>query len=341
MENEDRKISMSFDSSPFGVAMSAISSETGAAIVWGKDADETYISGTYVEANLYDLLLSISKRYGFQLSRIGDIYFVGQGSPSDLVSCVVRSPSSEQGVKESIASCVSEFGKVSQVGSCLIVSDYMVNVRKVVDVCEQIKKQNARGYVCELVFMRMKNDDYLQLQANLQMTAVDLFSSFKVEDIFSAYCDLSARSSRVRIVSRPILFLSEGRQGILEVGSEITRTERSVSSEGYSMVSGYRAFNDGVSVSLMPFRVSTDVVSLDVLLTVASFEDQQEAGESVPVSNKSTLNAPGVLMRLGEFQFLGSLFSEEKKRNFALVGGSGGSVGEVLTVWAKISETKL
>ncbi|MDO4569744.1 MAG: hypothetical protein Q4D38_05125 [Planctomycetia bacterium] len=334
-------ISMSFEACPLPVALSTISAETGVSIVWSASIDDTLVSGTFVDENLGLLLAGIAKRYNLKFSDLGGVYFLGEASATDKISVVVRSPFSDLEVLEkSLLQCLSDSGKVSCVGSCLVISDYFQNLREVLGVISSIRSDSLRSYIAEVFFVRLHDSELFDLQAHLESNGIDIFSSsFNLKTLFSMYVDVTGEALQSRMESRPILYLSEGRKSTLEVGSDVVRSRYSISETGYSSVTGYETFSDGVSISLTPFRVSNDVISVDVDLSVSSFDGASL--DSIPASNKSRLLSPGVLLADGEVFFVGSLRVLEESKKGVIFGLSSSKDDEIVTVWVKIREVSL
>ncbi|MDO4628578.1 MAG: hypothetical protein Q4C70_05300 [Planctomycetia bacterium] len=343
MTEEKRKIKMSFSSAPFPVAMSTLMAETGASVFWSRDCDETIIDGVYEDTGLYEFLLGLAKRNSLQLTDLGGAYFIGSGSKSDIVSTCVRVPMSDvSSLCTAFTGCLSEYGSVSAVGSCLVLSDYLYNVRRMLDMISVMREAGLRGYIAELFFIRMKDSDLLDIQAKLSAEGVDLLAtSVNLDNLFRLVLDVSGTSSRIRVVNRPILYLAEGRPSRLEVGNEIQKSQSVVSSEGYSSISGYKSFSDGVSISLTPFRLTSDLISLDVEMVVSQFSESDSKYSDIPETSKSSIISPGVILADGSVYFLGSLQQQKKERGFSFFGVTDSKSDEIITVWVKIREINL
>ncbi|MDO4628511.1 MAG: hypothetical protein Q4C70_04965 [Planctomycetia bacterium] len=334
------RISMTFDNTPFPLAMTEISNQTGVSIVWGKDADNTYISGTFTETDVNALLLAIARRYEMGLSDFDGVLFMGKPSQADFYSFVLRVPFNDKNLLAPLQACLSETGKIEVFGTCYVVSDYVYNIKKVVSVVSSLREKMGRSYVAEVFFIRMRNSQLIDIQAELATEGVDLFScSWNLDTLFSAYLTVDGGLSETRILNTPRLYLSEGRSATLSVGTELTRSRSSVSAEGYSTVSGYDKFTDGVEITLCPARVSSDVISVDVNLSVSRFDEG--SGSEVPKNSKSSIISPGVLVTDGSVYFLGSLDVSEKSRAFRLFGVTDSIIDEVVTIWLKIRELSL
>ncbi len=319
--------------------MAEISAQTGASIVWSKEADSTYISGTFSGVDVNNLLLAIAKRYGLEMTILEDVFYLGPPSQSDFVSVVVRSPYVDDELLPSLQNCLSDFGKIGKFASCYIVSDYIYNVKKVLDVIKVLREKLGRAYIAEVYFIRMKNSDLLDLQIKLDAENVDLFAcSWTLDELFRATLGIEGGRSISSSVNVPRLYLSEGRTSTLSVGEELTKSKSQISSEGYSTVSGYDKFTDGVEITLTPARVAENLIAVDVNLSVSKFED---SAEEIPANAKSSIRSPGVLVADGRVSFLGALQTKQETKGLKIFGGSVSKTDEIVTIWLKIREVSL
>ena len=339
LTKEKIPITLAFDQAPISQALAEISAETGASIVWSKEADSTYISGTFSGVDVNNLLLAIAKRYGLEMTILEDVFYLGPPSQSDFVSVVVRSPYVDDELLPSLQNCLSDFGKIGKFASCYIVSDYIYNVKKVLDVIKVLREKLGRAYIAEVYFIRMKNSDLLDLQIKLDAENIDLFAcSWTLDELFRATLGIEGGRSISSSVNVPRLYLSEGRTSTLSVGEELTKSKSQISSEGYSTVSGYDKFTDGVEITLTPARVAENLIAVDVNLSVSKFED---SSEEIPANAKSSIRSPGVLVADGRVSFLGALQTKQETKGLKIFGGSVSKTDEIVTIWLKIREVSL
>lgn len=339
LTKEKIQITLTFDQAPISQALAEISAQTGASIVWSKEADSTYISGTFSGVDVNNLLLAIAKRYGLEMTILEDVFYLGPPSQSDFVSVVVRSPYVDDELLPSLQNCLSDFGKIGKFASCYIVSDYIYNVKKVLDVIKVLREKLGRAYIAEVYFIRMKNSDLLDLQIKLDAENVDLFAcSWTLDELFRATLGIEGGRSISSSVNVPRLYLSEGRTSTLSVGEELTKSKSQISSEGYSTVSGYDKFTDGVEITLTPARVAENLIAVDVNLSVSKFED---SAEEIPANAKSSIRSPGVLVADGRVSFLGALQTKQETKGLKIFGGSVSKTDEIVTIWLKIREVSL
>jgi hypothetical protein len=107
------------------------------------------------------------------------------------------------------------------------------NVRKLIQDLDLIREKSERSYLAEVFFIRVNEDDFLRLTADLRINQVDIFSSaFNISQLFSMFVDADGKLGSTVIDTRPVLLLSEGRKATFEVGNEITRERKALSETG-------------------------------------------------------------------------------------------------------------
>jgi hypothetical protein len=332
-------VDLRFDGVPFSSAMSVISAEFGVPIVWSPDCDDTLVYGIFERQSLTAILSTLARRYGLRLQEFGGVYYIGAMDKADNVVSVVRMPSvSADELQASVAGSLSEHGICTVVGSCLWLSDDLDNVRKIVAALDLLREQSSRSYIAEVFFIRVSEKDFLDLQANLKINQVDIFaSSFNVEQLFSMFLDGAASKTASVVDQRPVLYLSEGRKGSFEDGSDITLEKKSISAEGYSTTSGYDKISDGIKLGLTVSKVDNSTYSVAMDLSVAVFGEHDKSAV-VPKMSRSSLVLPSILVSDGGVFYAGSLRRSDKSGGFGLFRVSGGRSSDMLTVWIRVRE---
>ncbi|MGL4944152.1 MAG: hypothetical protein ACRC46_13305 [Thermoguttaceae bacterium] len=335
---DSQLVSARFDSATWSDAMRVLSDQAGASIVWSRDCDMVTVSGTFFDVPLSSVLDSLSRRAGLRVLLVGGVYYLGMADRSDRVTAVVPMvPVDSQELRTALTLVSSEFGSISVIGSFIWIQDRLDVVQKVLADLELIRERASRVYLAEVYFLRLSEDDFIELTGKLKVNAVDVFSSqFNVEQLFSMFLDAAATSSRVKVDQRPILFLSEGRASKLTVGSEVVRERRVIRENGVTEVAGYERFNDGLNLSLTCSRVSTSKYMLDFDLTVSTFG--KTSGTLLPPLDKSDLKSEGMLLEDGRVYYVGSLHREHKSKSGGLFSFGGNRLRETMTIWVRVRE---
>jgi hypothetical protein len=154
------------------------------------------------------------------------------------------------------------------------------------------------------------------------------------------FVDADAGKGFASVEQRPVLYLSEGRTAKFEVGSEIIRERRAMTENGSIQTTGYERFKDGLQLSLKLARVSNEHYAVDFKLDVSIFDLSKNSGDTVPPSDKSTLDLPGLLVKDSQVYYVGSLKRKDNRRVFSLFGIDTGKNNDNLTVWFRVRELK-
>ena len=223
----------------------------------------------------------------------------------------------------------------------MAITDTLESVRKIVADIEEIRRRSERSYLAEVYFVRVNEKDFVQLTGDLRIRSVDVFSSaFNVSELFEMFLDADAGLGSSKVDARPVLTLSEGRQAKFEVGSEIVRERKAVNERGIIETTGYDKFSDGVELSLMLNRISDEKYSVDLSLTVSTFDKAERNGTGVPAKNRSVLQSPGLLIQDGGVVYAGSLKRNDADKIFGLFSVNGLRSSEVLTIWVRVREVR-
>jgi len=336
---DTRTVTCRFASCNFRDGMRQLTELTGVPISWEKALDNETIDGVFVDQPLHDVLEFLSRRLNVSVTDSGGMYFLGTVRDGDMVSAVVRVPPVS---REELEKALSDMGsgKATIIGSFIWVTDTLPKVRKLIEDLDLIREKSERSYLAEVFFIRVNEDDFLRLTANLRINQVDIFSSaFNISQLFSMFVDADGKLGSTVIDTRPVLLLSEGRKAVFEVGNEITRERKALSETGIISTMGYDKFQDGIMLSLLLNRVSDERYSLDMELEVSTF-DKTDTSSAIPAKGTSTLKSPGMLIRDGGVVYAGSLKRRDSSKIFGIFSLDGGRSSDLLTIWVRCREIR-
>ena len=334
-----RLVTARFAGCNFRDGMRQLTDLTGVPILWDKTLDNETVDGVFVDQSLSEVLELLSRRLKVSLTETGGMYFLGTIRPGDNVSAVVRVPPVERKELESALSSMGS-GKAKIIGSFIWITDSMENVRKLIDDLDLIREKSERSYLAEVFFIRVNEDDFLRLTADLRINQIDIFSSaFNISQLFSMFVDMDGKIGSTVVDTRPVLMLSEGRKAVFEVGSEITRERKSLTETGIISTMGFDKFQDGIILSLLLSRVNDDRYSLDLELEVSTF-DKTDTVSSIPTKSTSVLKSPGMLIRDGGVVYAGSLKRRDASKIFGIFSLDAGRSSDLLTIWVRCREIR-
>jgi hypothetical protein len=337
---ESRLVTVRFEGCKFSEGMRQLSELTGKPISWDKSLDNEVLIGTFVEQPVSVILDSFSRRFNVSVIDTSGMYFIGTRNDSDLVSAVVRVPPvAREELQSSLEKIVSSTGNAVILGSFIWISDTFSNVQKFVSDLDLIREKSERSYLAEIFFIRVDEDDFLRLTADLRISQVDIFSSsFNVEQLFSMFVNAEGKLGSTVVDTRPVLTLSEGRKATFEVGTEITKERKAVSENNIISTLGYDKFQDGIQLSLLLSRVSDERYSVDMDLEVSSFD--KAVTSEIPDKKTSVLRSPGLLVRDGGVVYAGSLKRKDASKVFGIFSLDGARSTDLLTIWVRCREIR-
>jgi type II secretory pathway component GspD/PulD (secretin) len=337
---DSRKIVIQFDDISFSQAMGIISSEYKVPIVWSSQLDNQTTSGRFENIPLPAVLNVLARRANANVANVGGVYYLGDIRKEDRAFCVLRVPPVESGMlTTAIRSSVSIDGVVNIVGSCLWICDNLESLRKIISAIEILRERNERSYVAEMYFIRVNEDHFVRLSADLQLRHIDIFSSaFNMSELFSMFADLEGNTGWTRISQRPVLYLSEGRKVTFTDGRDITREQKMVTERGTVETSGYQTFSDGTRLTMGLSRVSDKSYSVDIDLSVSSFDKADKS--SVPSVEKSSLKADGLLVQDSQVYYIGSLRRDYRGDKGGLFSYNFSKSHDMITIWLRVRELK-
>jgi len=337
---DDHNIIIQFDNVPFGQAMGIISTEYGVPIVWSSQLDKEFVSGRFDGIPLLSVLNILARRVGSSVANVGGMYYLGEILKEDRAFCVLRIPPVETGtLLTAIRGAASKDGTVAVVGSCLWINDNLESLRKIVSAIEILRERNERSYVAEIYFIRVSEDHFIRLAADLQIRQIDIFSSaFNMSELFSMFIDAEGTTDWARIAQRPVLYLSEGRPVTFTDGRDIIREERSVTERGTTETTGYQTFSDGTRLTMSLNRISTRNYSVNIDLSVSSFDRNDRS--AIPAQERSTLKAEGLLVEDSNAYYIGSLRRVYEGDRGGLFSYNFSRSQDMITIWLRVRELK-
>lgn len=345
------KLTFAFNGVPLRDACEEISDASGVDVFCSGEVAETTVSGYFSRREPRDVLPLLATANGLRCVETRGAYVLTslpttRGAGDDfLVSRVYRMPpGDERAVESALRSALTKSGEINIVGSSFVVRDTLATQDSISDLVDALAQHQSSVFLCDVYFLRLKYNDYLNLSAKLEVdSSLDLLEGgFDFDELFSLYADGDLKNGKNRVDQRPALLLTDGQETKLEVGSEIVREKKQVSSEGYSSTSGYEKFQDGVVLTLRPRKMGGECVALDVDLSISTFDQSTTGSDSsaIPRSDKASIVTKGLIVRDSKMNYIGSIDRRDESKGLGLFSVSRTRNSDVLTIWARIREVK-
>ncbi len=344
-----QKLTFAFDGVPLRAALEEISDVGGVEVFCSAEVASQPVSGYYALRELTDLIPLLAKTNGLMCVETRGAYYLTAEikDASAPVPRVYRLPPGEANrLQKALESVLSKDGELTITGSSVVVYDNLDVQDSVAALIGALHMNQASSYLCDVYFLRLKYNDYVNLSADLEInSSLDLLEGgFDFDELLSMYASGDVTNGKNRVDQRPALLLADGCETRLTVGSEIVREKRQVSSEGYSTTSGYDRFQDGVELTLTPHKLEGGLVALDVDLSISTF-DQSDGGKgsdsaTIPKSDKASLESKGLILRDGRTSYVGSIDRRDESKGLGLFSFSRTRNSDVLTIWVRVREVK-
>lgn len=339
-KTDPRTVSIRFDGVPFGQAMGILSQETSSPIVWSAPLDGQPVYGHFNGLPLSSVLNVLARRAGASFTELGGVFYLGETRRDDRAFAVLRVPPvNRTEIIDAVKQSCSQEGTVSAVGSCLWICDTLESLRKVVAAVETIREKNERSYVAEIYFIRVNEDTFVNLTADLQIRQVDIFSSaFNIDELFQMFVNADGKTGFATISQRPVLYLSEGQPVVFSDGKEIVREKRTLTETGAVQTTGYQKFSDGTQLTMTLNRASDKTYMIDMDLSVSVFDKNDKS--DIPATDKSHLNAKGLQIQDSQVYYVGSLRRDHYGKSGGLFSFDFNKSHDMITIWLRVRELK-
>jgi len=324
---DDKGSSRTFDFSasemPLTQFIRWFSDKTGCGVVYGAGADNSTLTAEYKKASTDDVMNSISRRFGLELIKINNTYYLGQLKPEDrgyLVRRIKGYDSLE--IKAAIDAFLSEFGKVNvQKDGLTVVSDRESILNSVIKVLDALEQGSGDTWILQFYLITIKKELAVSAGADVATSGQVAYQFAKAssntpqEKVASdaanfAFATLSqtfngvltGSSSFMDTKATPMFLLRDGTAGEWQDGKSIPIPRKTTSQYGVVTTEGFDYIDTGL-VLKAKLRES----SRGAFLTV-DFTDSSIKGyiEYQPILSKSFLKTELEILS-GKIYLIGEL----------------------------------
>lgn len=307
-----------FDNCPLNLAIKQICSIHHVSVSFPADAADAVVHGHFKNVSLDSAISAIASTCGLVCHGMGAQCFIllpNSNEKPDNITLYVDAPFFDLTAYQS-----TEFVNVQMLGSCLVVSGAREFVKDYVRSVQSINKRLTRSYACELSVVRTTSKTYLDVAADLKFKTSSILSASDITDVLEVFANADATFNRSKQVSISMMYLSEGQESSLDIGSVRQREMRSISSEGYTSTSGYKEFRDGLQVKLKVSALSNDLFVLTSNISQSKFRDTSDSADVVPINDTSEINSARVIVYNGAVSLLASLSDSSYNSGSRLLG---------------------
>lgn len=317
-----------FDNCPLSLAIKQICSVHHVSVSIPSDAADSVVYGHFKGLSLDTTLGAIASSAGLVCRGLGPncyLFVHTDNDRPDNLTLFVDAPFFDLTEFKP-----SDLVNVQLMGSVLVVTGSREFVKDYVRCVQDINKRLTRSYACELSVVRTTNKTYLDVAADLKFKSSSILAASDITDILEVFANADASFNRSKQVSVSMLYLSEGQESSLDIGSVRQRELRTISSEGYTSTSGYKEFRDGLQVKLKVSALADKLFVLTSNISQSKFRDSSDTADVVPINDTSEINSARVIVSDGAVSLLASLSDSSFNNGSRLLGAQRGAAQDLI-----------
>lgn len=302
-------VTLSVEAMPLGAFVRAVGRLTGVSIVIDQALDTAPITADVRNVSVDDLLGSVARRIGADLTKTGSLYGIGQLRPEDRGVLVFKSSRlTGETLADAAAVFLSDAGSaIAQPDGLLLASDRVEVLARVVEALQLVDAQRPKAWVAQyyLFALTRSTADSLGLTTAPAISLSALASTTEgasalVAAALQGAFEATATQAENLLVARPTLYLRDGAAGEIASVVRIPVPQRSVSPEGTVSTVGFEEVEAGMSVVATVRDLGTghaELSSAVLLSSISGFvEERPILAEQRIVSDAVPVHSGGVYL---------------------------------------------
>jgi len=327
-EEPQRLLTMSTREMPLLSWLRWLSDKEGISIVCDASLDDKPITIDVVNAPLADVLTSVARRLGVDLTQQGNLYYIGILKPEDRGVLVrkVRRLSAED-LQSAIEVLLSDIGRAkSYTDGLLIVGDRVRVLQRIHSMLDQIEGAESNTWIIQLYLLSRQNRFEKQTGFD-SATSLDIAATFASKSVtettapaafeYSLSGALKAllQASRSRndnsLIAEPMFLLLDGSSANITDGETTPLPRKTVSDSGTVTTSGYDYVQSGINISASLREVSPKTAACKISISITAISGFVE---DAPVTTGQKFETTVVLQSCGVY-LLGELTRKDTSAN--------------------------
>jgi hypothetical protein len=307
----------------------------------------------------------VARQLGAEVSRVGDLYFVGELAPEDLGVLVRRSRRLDrEGVQASVAGFLSPHGSVQTfTDGLLVVADRVEVLRRVSEALDEIESAEAVTWCVQLHILSLTDSDLRDFGLDVE-PALELAYTYSsvsgalagvVEGVeaveglrggldagLSAMLRATAERESVRSVAEPLFLIVDGEKGEFVRGQKLPVTTSVVNGETGQVTERVQFIQTGLQINVTPRELSDRVCRVVVDVSLSDAVSGTE-GQAAPTTQEQQFKASSDVA-VGGVYLLGALRVGEwaRKHETALRFGARVEASDVhWLIWCRVYRVAL
>ncbi len=293
-----------------------LSNESGVSVVCESDLDEKPVSVEVQDQTVSDILGVVARRLSVQVTKTGNLYFLGTLQPEDrgvLVRVVKRMRADD--LQQAITSLLSQHGRaVAYNDGLVVIGDTVEVLRRVSEMLDGIDSAPSNSWVVQMYIVDLR--DELSETFGVDFTldselALNLAESTKLSNsyaaangILNAILKAEREKANINMIARPMFVLMDGGNAQFSSGERVPVPKKVVSDNGTVSTSGFEYIQTGLDFSCSVRESTIDTCKLGVSITISSVVGYVE--NSAPITNSQDFTTTAYI-KTGGVYLLGSV----------------------------------
>ena len=226
------RVTISADSQPLSLFVRQIAEQTGVSIVVEEAIELKTVSLEVADQSVEDVIAMVGRRLGTQVTRTGDLYFVGTLRPEDRGVYVASvGQVSPDDMRQIAGLLLSEHGRASVTERGLVVVGDKVEVlSRIAEAVDEVKDATREVWLVQMHVIKTQQSvaDSLGINADaaLSGTASTIPGVSVLEGRLTASLEAIRADSKSEVVAEPMYFLGDGTTVTYRRGQRVPIVER-------------------------------------------------------------------------------------------------------------------
>ncbi|QQE10822.1 hypothetical protein JD969_15125 [Planctomycetota bacterium] len=316
-EKEQKLVTYSCDDMPFSMFARFVSDTTGVSIIADVSLYEKRIDLDVVGVELDELLSNVARALGTEITRSGNLYFVGELRPEDravMVRKVVRLKRDE--LRQAVGLMLSDNGKAATYDDGLVVvADKIQVITRIQQMLQSIEVAEIDTWVVQLYLISVGDRQESEVGVDLKPVAdmsfafatasADVYSGVKMLTSLQAILKATREIEDMSVVAQPLFVLTDGKSSKIRDAQDIPVPKKAITDAGTVSTTGYENVSVGLEVETTVRDVGERRAMLDVkveLSDLVGYVDQiAPIKKTQNYETSLVINSGGVYM-IGELQ---------------------------------------
>ncbi len=330
-----------------------LSNESGVSVVCESNLDEQPVSVEVQEQTVSDILGVVARRLGVQVTKTGNLYFLGTLQPEDrgvLVRVVKRMRADD--LNQAITSLLSQHGRaVAYDDGLVVIGDTVEVLRRVSEMLDGIDSAPSNSWVVQMYIVDLRDelsetfgvDVSLdsELALNLAESTKSSNSYAAANGVLSTILKAEREKANINMIARPMFVLMDGGSSRFTSGERVPVPKKVVSDNGTVSTSGFEYIQTGLDFNCSVRESTIDTCKLGIDISVSSVVGYVE--NSAPITNSQDFTTTAYV-KTGGVYLLGSVKKATQAAStsgiFGTLQGQSDLKGTV-QIWAKCYKIKL